>query len=378
MGKSDKKTVIIIVSVIASVVFFFVVAVVCAFLFSAKISKKTNGDVTKEKQQKNEKSDTLKSDVTKEPENVCEYVVNYKTEWPAANIHYRFGDEEWTEVPGIPMEKASEEGYFTITLTSDKEQQLEVCFNDGHDNWDSQNAENYILPTSGSYVVTTGAAVQGTIEEAKEKFKVDENGIVIYYFSRWQNPHVKYCKEDFDVSDDIGTPMEKTDIPCVFTCTIPASEVDTVYVRFNDGKKDDLFSSWDKNKFEGYPLKKGSYTVYEGIIKPGNLEDARARFDLSIHNEATVYFHAPSDWKRCYMSYNVGLALDYQLRKTATFVQVDAEQNIYKGTVDLGMSETFIAEFSDTTVLSMNFEDYKPYNLTCGVTRIKDGVVTKE
>jgi hypothetical protein len=373
MGKLNKKVVIII----ASIALLVALGVAGAFIFGSKDSKKSDKVVTKEKQQKTEKPDTLTNTSTKEPENVAEYVVYYKTEWSEANIHYRFGDEEWTEVPGVPMEKTSEDGIFTITLTSDKEQQLEVCFNDGHGNWDSQLASNYILPSSGSYLVTTGAVSEGTLEEAKEKFKVDDNGIVIYYFSRWQNPHVKYSRNEFDSSDGFGTPMEKTDIPCVFTYTIPASSVETIYVKFNDGKGNDYSSSWDKDEYEGYPLTHGSYTVYEGIIKPGNLEDARQRFDLSIHNEATVYFHAPSGWDRCYMSYCPGTGKDFSMWKNAICTQIDVEQRIYKVTVDLGMSETFAAEFKDTTALSFGMEDYKRYHLTSGVSRIVDEVVTK-
>lgn len=79
-------------------------------------------------------------------------VYYYNTNWTKANIHYKVGNGNWTSVPGVAMEKSSEQsGYnwkYVIDLGSADE--ATVCFNNGNGDWDSRNAKNYTVK-AGTY-----------------------------------------------------------------------------------------------------------------------------------------------------------------------------------------------------------------------------------
>ena len=88
------------------------------------------------------------------PENqVTIYYKGYSTPY----IHYRAGAGTWTAVPGVAMTKTSEVSGYTHKYTIDlgKETYAEVCFNDGNNNWDSQNGANYKFNT-GTYTFSNG------------------------------------------------------------------------------------------------------------------------------------------------------------------------------------------------------------------------------
>ncbi len=87
------------------------------------------------------------------PEGNAIEVYYSNTSWERVYIHYKAGNDEWTSVPGVEMDKATDtEGYqwkYIIYLGSETE--ATVCFNDGNNNWDSRNAENYQLSQPGIY-----------------------------------------------------------------------------------------------------------------------------------------------------------------------------------------------------------------------------------
>lgn len=60
-------------------------------------------------------------------------------------IHYKIGNGNWTNAPGIKMEKTSEkEGYdYKIIIDLGYEDKLTACFNDGNGHWDSDGGRNY-------------------------------------------------------------------------------------------------------------------------------------------------------------------------------------------------------------------------------------------
>ncbi len=92
--------------------------------------------------------------VTDEPTNtVTIYYKGYST----PNIHYQVGNGSWTAVPGVAMEAANEVSGCTHKYTIDlgDAAYANVCFNDGHGNWDSRNGANYYF-TSGVYKFENG------------------------------------------------------------------------------------------------------------------------------------------------------------------------------------------------------------------------------
>ena len=65
--------------------------------------------------------------------------------WENAYIHYKTESGEWTQVPGVKMQKDdSYLGYqWKYEILSYGEYTAEVCFNNGNGEWDSKYEQNY-------------------------------------------------------------------------------------------------------------------------------------------------------------------------------------------------------------------------------------------
>lgn len=85
--------------------------------------------------------------------NITSYYKGYDTPY----IHYQVGNGSWSSVPGYAMPAVNEiRGYthkYTIHLGA--ENYANVCFNDGHGNWDSRNGANYRFE-AGTYTYSNG------------------------------------------------------------------------------------------------------------------------------------------------------------------------------------------------------------------------------
>ncbi|WP_024540708.1 carbohydrate binding domain-containing protein, partial [Bifidobacterium choerinum] len=57
-------------------------------------------------------------------------------------IHYRVGTGAWTTAPGAKMEAACD-GYVSFTIDNPDQQPVELTFNNGSGNWDSNGGQNY-------------------------------------------------------------------------------------------------------------------------------------------------------------------------------------------------------------------------------------------
>ena len=86
--------------------------------------------------------------------------VYYKTSNSTAYAHYQIGSGAWTTVPGKKMSGSSVSGYKTITIDLGSAKTLNICFNDGNNNWDSKNGANYSLGT-GVYTIADQKITQG-------------------------------------------------------------------------------------------------------------------------------------------------------------------------------------------------------------------------
>ena len=74
-------------------------------------------------------------------------------------IHYRVGTGAWTTAPGVKMEEACD-GYLSFTIENPNQQQVEVTFNNGSGNWDSNGGQNY-KGTGDSILVKDGNVTEG-------------------------------------------------------------------------------------------------------------------------------------------------------------------------------------------------------------------------
>ncbi len=99
-------------------------------------------------------SSSIEYTVTDAPLNA---VVIYYKGYSTPNIHYQVGSGAWTAVPGVAMEASNEVPGYTHKYTIDlgSADHANVCFNDGHGNWDSRNGANYYF-TKGTYKYSNG------------------------------------------------------------------------------------------------------------------------------------------------------------------------------------------------------------------------------
>ncbi|RYQ04804.1 alpha-amylase, partial [Bifidobacterium pseudolongum subsp. globosum] len=74
-------------------------------------------------------------------------------------IHYRVGTGTWTTAPGAKMEEACD-GYLSFTIENPDQQPVEVTFNNGSGNWDSNGGQNY-KGIGDSILVKDGKVTEG-------------------------------------------------------------------------------------------------------------------------------------------------------------------------------------------------------------------------
>lgn len=101
------------------------------------------------------------------PYSIAEKIVNRATiyyansSWSAANIHYKIGDGQWTKVPGVAMEKSSEQSGYTwkYVLEFGEEVEATVCFNNNNGSWDSRDELNYSVGV-GTYGIKNSVVTE--------------------------------------------------------------------------------------------------------------------------------------------------------------------------------------------------------------------------
>ncbi|WP_165778745.1 Ig-like domain-containing protein, partial [Bifidobacterium anseris] len=95
------------------------------------------------------------------PQGTTVYYPSDKFGVDSTYIHYRVGTGAWTTAPGAKMEEACD-GYVAFTIDNPDQQAVELTFNNGSSNWDSNGGQNYkgsgedILVENGR--LTEGAA----------------------------------------------------------------------------------------------------------------------------------------------------------------------------------------------------------------------------
>jgi alpha-amylase len=90
--------------------------------------------------------------------------IYYKKDFNSPYIHYRPAGGSWTAVPGVKMQDAEISGYSKITVDIGSASQLEAAFNDGNNNWDSNNTKNYFFSTGTSTYTPGSNGAAGTVQ----------------------------------------------------------------------------------------------------------------------------------------------------------------------------------------------------------------------
>ncbi|WP_252361573.1 alpha-amylase family glycosyl hydrolase, partial [Paenibacillus terrae] len=90
--------------------------------------------------------------------------VYYKKGFNSPYIHYRPAGGSWTAAPGVKMQDAEISGYAKITVDIGSASQLEAAFNDGNNNWDSNNTKNYLFSTGTSTYTPGSNGAAGTVQ----------------------------------------------------------------------------------------------------------------------------------------------------------------------------------------------------------------------
>ncbi|WP_149094307.1 family 14 glycosylhydrolase [Paenibacillus terrae] len=90
--------------------------------------------------------------------------VYYKKGFNSPYIHYRPAGGNWTAAPGVKMQDAEISGYAKITVDIGSASQLEAAFNDGNNNWDSNNTKNHFFSTGTSTYTPGSNGAAGTIQ----------------------------------------------------------------------------------------------------------------------------------------------------------------------------------------------------------------------
>ncbi|MBQ4529357.1 MAG: InlB B-repeat-containing protein, partial [Lachnospiraceae bacterium] len=143
------------------------------------------------------------------------------------NIHYQIGNGSWTKAPGVKLEANSEvDGYnYAITIDLGDATSLTACFNDGNNNWDSNDSKNYSFgtgyytysnkqatkiakPEKGLKITNLTASPEGSIVEGQQViFKtVTENaqGTLKYKYTATSSNGTTQVLRDYSTYNDLA------------------------------------------------------------------------------------------------------------------------------------------------------------------------------
>ncbi|UOE92155.1 carbohydrate binding domain-containing protein [Alkalihalobacillus sp. LMS39] len=88
--------------------------------------------------------------------------IYYHTGWSNPHIHYAINGGQWTQSPGVRMQRSSEHsGYSVVTIDLGSQNGLTAVFNNGSGQWDNNQGRNYQFGT-GVYTLSSGRIVEGT------------------------------------------------------------------------------------------------------------------------------------------------------------------------------------------------------------------------
>ncbi|MCR5608550.1 MAG: alpha-amylase [Lachnospiraceae bacterium] len=315
------------------------------------------------------------------PGNPAELTVYYyNKDWDSAYIHYQAGMQGWTTVPGVAMEKTDYEGLYKVTLDITDKDTVTCCFNNGGNDWDSNNGSNYSL-TAGSYYIYGNNVFEGEYEDAvKYLSSIQPADLTVYYYNpSWDSVNMEYVRSFADYLNTPSVEMEKTDVKGLYKATVTITTVDNAAVSFVS-ENGDIDKNWFSSySFTGYSLTAGTYLIAQNTVYEETEAEIKSRFAGKM-NTATVYYYADSSWEDCNLQFGIGNKWNEYFGVPMTLV--DEDTNLYVATITLFDATDFECVFNNVNIETGAFEydnnNYKNYSLTSGTITIMNGVVTTE
>lgn len=194
------------------------------------------------------------------------------TQWTTAYAHYRIGNGDWTNVPGVKMEYSDKSGYkWMCAIPVGSEKDVTVCFNNGNNSWDSKNGSNYKIGV-GSYGIKDGIIVNLEDQVITPTPPVSpipaKHKVVVYYANaNFSNAYIHY-KVNGQWTQAPGVRMSVSDAQSGYKWRyeIDLGNTTSATVCFNNGS-----GSWDSKNGANYEIKEGVVGIKDG--KQETLQD---------------------------------------------------------------------------------------------------------
>ncbi|MBE0336203.1 family 14 glycosylhydrolase [Paenibacillus sp. 23TSA30-6] len=191
--------------------------------------------------------------------------VYYKKGFNSPYIHYRPAGGNWTAAPGVKMQDAEISGYAKITVDIGSASQLEAAFNDGNNNWDSNNTKNYLFSTGISTYTPGNSGNTGTITSGAPSGTNPGDGggttnkVTVYYKKGFNLPYIHYRPAGGNWTAAPGVKMQDAEISGYAKITVDIGSASQLEAAFNDGN-----NNWDSNNTKNYFFSTGTSTYTPG------------------------------------------------------------------------------------------------------------------
>ncbi|GIP09891.1 hypothetical protein J1TS5_20610 [Paenibacillus macerans] len=232
-------------------------------------------------------------EVTTEPAGTGgnQVTVYYKRGFNTPYMHYRPEGGEWTAVPGVRMESSEAAGYSKLTVDIGTAQRLEAAFNNGNNQWDSNNQRNYFFGVgtwtySGNGKITAGAPNPSA-----------GNQVTVYYKEGFNTPYMHYRPEGGEWTAVPGVRMESSEAAGYSKLTVDIGTAQRLEACFSNGS-----GHWDSNNGKNYFFEIGTWTfssygnIREGApTVPASAEEAAGSAGLEPNQNQTGPESPPPD-----------------------------------------------------------------------------------
>lgn len=269
------------------------------------------------------------------------------------NIHYKIGNGQWTNAPGIKMESNSDvDGYnYAITIDLKNETSLTACFNNGS-SWDSNNGKNYTF-NAGYYTYSNGVITK--IDKPNNELKINSitcsSGTTMKYGSK------------------VNLKINATGGQGPYTYYL-------YYYGYGSGRLNYLIKDGSYNTASFTPDYPQKTTIYAEVIdSAGNKVEYNQSFDVkySTKNEVTIYYNG---YANPYIHYQIGNKQWTNAPGVKMEASLEKPGYGYKITIDLDDDDKLTACFNNGNG-NWDSNNGKNYTFTVGKYTYSNGNITK-
>ena len=183
--------------------------------------------------------------------------IYYQHGFDTPHVHYRPEGGTWTQAPGVGMNNSEYNGYSELTINIGDAQRLEVAFNDGKGNWDSNNMSNYLFEVGDNTYIPGTSGGPGTIVPGKPQVG---NTVTVYYKHGYSTPYIHYRPEGGTWTQAPGVRMLPSEYTGYSVLTIDIGTSTRLEAAFNDGN-----GNWDSNNMLNYFFSVGEHVYVPGV-----------------------------------------------------------------------------------------------------------------